>query len=86
LVDEVSDKKATGGGKKKLNTLSYKFRMNTGSNNLEEFNTMITRAWLPVNKKVIVPTDEEVELNPRSRSAKLRVAEKQNCDKKVLSF
>ncbi len=29
-----------------------------------------------VNNKVIVPTDEEVERNPRSRSAKLRVAEK----------
>lgn len=30
----------------------------------------------PVNNKVIVPTEEEVERNPRSRSAKLRVAEK----------
>lgn len=29
-----------------------------------------------VNNKVIVPTDEEVEENPRSRSAKLRIAEK----------
>ncbi len=29
-----------------------------------------------INNKVIVPTDEEMENNPRSRSAKLRVAEK----------
>ncbi len=29
-----------------------------------------------VNNKIIVPTDEEVERNPRSRSAKLRIAEK----------
>ena len=29
-----------------------------------------------VNKKVIVPTDEEQNRNPRSRSAKLRIAEK----------
>ena len=29
-----------------------------------------------VNNKVIVPTDEEIERNPRSRSAKLRIAEK----------
>ncbi len=29
-----------------------------------------------VNNKVIVPTDDEVETNPRSRSAKLRIAEK----------
>ena len=30
----------------------------------------------PVNKKPILPSDEELEVNPRSRSAKLRVAEK----------
>lgn len=30
----------------------------------------------PVNNKPIVPSDEEVEHNPRSRSAKLRIAEK----------
>ena len=29
-----------------------------------------------VNKKPILPSDEELEVNPRSRSAKLRVAEK----------
>ena len=29
-----------------------------------------------VNKKVIVSTDEEIKINPRSRSAKLRIAEK----------
>ena len=29
-----------------------------------------------VNNKVIVPTDEEINTNPRSRSAKLRIAEK----------
>lgn len=30
----------------------------------------------PVNRKVIVPTEEEIARNPRSRSAKLRIAEK----------
>jgi len=29
-----------------------------------------------VNRKVIIPTDEEIKINPRSRSAKLRIAEK----------
>lgn len=29
-----------------------------------------------VNNKIIVPTDEEINSNPRSRSAKLRIAEK----------
>lgn len=31
-----------------------------------------------VNRKVIVPTDEEIEQNPRARSAKLRIAEKKS--------
>lgn len=35
-----------------------------------------TSSWLPLHKKVIYPTDEEVYLNPRSRSAKLRAASK----------
>ena len=29
-----------------------------------------------INNKVITPTEEEIEKNPRSRSAKLRIAEK----------
>ena len=29
-----------------------------------------------VNNKVIVPDNDEIERNPRSRSAKLRIAEK----------
>lgn len=35
-----------------------------------------TSTWLPLHKKVIYPSDEEVYLNPRSRSAKLRAAAK----------
>jgi 16S rRNA (cytosine1402-N4)-methyltransferase len=34
----------------------------------------------PVNKKVIVPSDDEVEQNPRARSAKLRVFERHSGD------
>jgi 16S rRNA (cytosine1402-N4)-methyltransferase len=29
-----------------------------------------------VSRKAIIPTNEEIERNPRSRSAKLRIAEK----------
>lgn len=36
----------------------------------------IQRSLDPVNKKVIVPTDEEIERNARARSARLRIAEK----------
>ncbi len=32
--------------------------------------------FTPINKKVIVPTEQEIEQNNRARSAKLRVAEK----------
>jgi 16S rRNA (cytosine1402-N4)-methyltransferase len=31
---------------------------------------------MAINRKVIVPTDEEIEQNPRARSGKLRIAEK----------
>lgn len=33
-----------------------------------------------VGKKVILPDEEEIARNPRSRSAKLRIAEKKNCE------
>lgn len=33
-----------------------------------------------VNRKVIIPSDEEISVNPRSRSAKLRIAEKTGSD------
>lgn len=34
-----------------------------------------------ITKKPVMPNEEEIESNPRSRSAKLRVAEKLNCSK-----
>lgn len=42
----------------------------------KDFFGNITTPWRAVSKKAIAPTPEEVERNPRSRSAKLRVAEK----------
>ncbi|MGZ8544770.1 MAG: 16S rRNA (cytosine(1402)-N(4))-methyltransferase RsmH [Flavisolibacter sp.] len=39
-------------------------------------NTKKIRTLLPVNKKPVTATEEEIKKNPRSRSAKLRVAEK----------
>ncbi len=35
-----------------------------------------TSSWRRINKKVIIPTDEEMTINPRSRSAKLRILER----------
>lgn len=42
----------------------------------KDFFGNVTTPWRAVSKKAIAPTPEEVERNPRSRSAKLRVAEK----------
>ncbi|MCB0480023.1 MAG: 16S rRNA (cytosine(1402)-N(4))-methyltransferase RsmH [Flavobacteriales bacterium] len=36
----------------------------------------IIRPLTPINRKVLMPSDEEIKLNPRSRSAKLRIAER----------
>ena len=42
----------------------------------EETTTMLKPKLKIITKKPLLPTDEEVRLNPRARSAKLRVAEK----------
>ena len=42
----------------------------------QDFFGCINTPFKLINNKVIVPTDEEQEENPRSRSAKLRIAEK----------
>ena len=42
----------------------------------KDFFGRVSAPLVAVNNKVIVPTDEEVERNPRARSAKLRIAEK----------
>ena len=43
---------------------------------IQDFYGRIETPYRLVNNKVIVPTDEEQQRNPRSRSAKLRIAEK----------
>lgn len=40
----------------------------------EEVQQVMTSDWLSLTKHVVVPTEDEVALNPRSRSAKLRAA------------
>lgn len=42
----------------------------------QDFYGNIQSPFRAINNKVIVPSDEEINLNPRSRSAKLRIAEK----------
>ncbi|MEL7118771.1 MAG: 16S rRNA (cytosine(1402)-N(4))-methyltransferase RsmH [Bacteroidota bacterium] len=42
----------------------------------KDFYGNISRPFTLINKRAIVPNDEEIKLNPRARSAKLRIAEK----------
>ena len=42
----------------------------------QDFFGRISSPLRPVTNKVIVPSEEELQVNPRSRSAKLRIAEK----------
>jgi 16S rRNA C1402 N4-methylase RsmH len=52
-----------------------KFKLNKLNTNIDDFKTMVQTKWTPLNnRKVVVPTKDEIEMNPRSRSAKLRVA------------
>lgn len=61
----------------KKNYSDMKFQMNQSSSfDLDSFNKTVQRPWTPVNRKVILPADEEIESNSRARSAKLRIAYK----------
>ncbi len=42
----------------------------------KDFYGNVSSGFEAINRKVIVPGDEEIERNPRARSAKLRIAEK----------
>lgn len=42
----------------------------------KDFFGKVTTPWKAITRSPIVPTEEEIERNPRSRSAKLRIAEK----------
>jgi 16S rRNA (cytosine1402-N4)-methyltransferase len=42
----------------------------------KDFFGRTTTPFKVITRKAVVPTNEEIEINPRSRSAKLRVAER----------
>ncbi|MDD2279841.1 MAG: 16S rRNA (cytosine(1402)-N(4))-methyltransferase, partial [Bacteroidales bacterium] len=42
-----------------------------------DFYGNVTSPFNQINRKVIVPSEKEIEENPRARSAKLRIAEKE---------
>ncbi|XP_078034535.1 putative methyltransferase-like protein 15 homolog [Augochlora pura] len=54
------------------NKLPLKFADHTKCYDIDEFRNIINTPWKMLHRHVITPTPEEVERNPRSRSAKLR--------------
>ena len=44
----------------------------------QDFFGNVDSPLVPINRRVIVPSEEELERNPRARSAKLRIAEKKS--------
>ncbi|XP_076645124.1 putative methyltransferase-like protein 15 homolog [Halictus rubicundus] len=54
------------------NALPLKFADYSKSYDINEYNTILKSPWKMLHKHVITPTPEEIERNPRSRSAKLR--------------
>jgi len=49
---------------------------NTDGTIEKDFYGNITRPFKIISKKSILPTDEEIKINPRARSAKMRIGEK----------
>lgn len=54
---------------------------NTEGEMSKDFYGRVQTPFTLINNKVITPDDAEIEVNPRSRSAKLRIAEKKNDEK-----
>lgn len=55
-------------------SLTQKYKSVGRWHNQDEVMSVYSNLWTPINKKVLVPTPDEVAANPRSRSAKLRAA------------
>ena len=78
-VDNPSDTKTKKLSPKmvhEVNMRREKFKMNMTVKTVESFNEQVTHLWTPVSRKVLLPSEKEVEVNPRARSAKLRIATK----------
>ncbi|XP_066972366.1 probable methyltransferase-like protein 15 homolog [Macrobrachium rosenbergii] len=53
-----------------------KHRTSVSTYTSDEMDVLMRKPWIPINKHVVLPSEEEVEYNPRARSAKLRAAVK----------
>lgn len=62
-------------------SMSQKYRNALNWHSANEVDKIFDKKWTSVNKHVVVPTFAEIEENPRSRSAKLRCAIKNEANK-----
>ena len=79
IYNDTDSEEETSKYKKKSNKRSEnhdnKFKLNKLNANMEEFQSIVKHLWTPLNnRKVLFPSKDEIDSNPRSRSAKLRVA------------
>ena len=75
--DKINESLASKKDKSRLKYMNkkVKFTMNHEYNDMDEYSKNIKSLWTPLNdRKIILPSKEEIEQNPRARSAKLRVA------------
>ena len=59
----------TLGQKVRMSRLNMEYRYSE-----EEIQEAMKKKWQPISRKVILPSTEEINKNPRSRSARLRAA------------
>ncbi|KAG8193558.1 hypothetical protein JTE90_000198 [Oedothorax gibbosus] len=59
-------------------TISQKLKNASIFHSVSDVDKVLHKKWNPLYKHVITPSDEEINSNPRSRSAKFRAAEKLN--------
>jgi 16S rRNA C1402 N4-methylase RsmH len=77
-TNEIENEEISSSKRKFKLQSGLKFKLNISSS-LDTSSFLLTntlkKSWTPLNKnKIIVPSDIEIKMNPRARSAKLRIA------------
>lgn len=76
-TNEIENEEISSSKRKFKLQSGLKFKLNISSSDTSSFllTNTLKKSWTPLNKnKIIVPSDIEIKMNPRARSAKLRIA------------
>ena len=77
-TNEIENEEISSSKRKFKLQSGLKFKLNiSSSSDTSSFlmTNTLKKSWTPLNKnKIIVPSDIEIKMNPRARSAKLRIA------------